>query len=141
MKSDCIHIRDLALRCIIGILPEERRERQDVIINITLECDTRPAACTDDIRDAVDYKKIKRAVLKMVEASEFHLIETLAERIAEICLAHPKVAAVRVSVDKPGALRFARSVAVEIERSNEIRDRNPRRSAAGRRRVRPRRIL
>ncbi len=116
MSADRIHIRDLAVRCIIGIYPEERREKQDVIINIVLECDCRPAAASDDIRDAVDYKRIKRAVLEMVEASEFQLIETLAERIAEICLQEPKVAAVRVTVDKPGALRFARSVGVEIER-------------------------
>lgn len=114
--GDRIHIRDLAVRCIIGVFPEERRERQDVVINITLECDCRPAARSDDLRDAVDYKKIKRAVLRLVEGSEFQLIETLAERIADICLANPKVEAVRVTVDKPGALRFARSVAVEIER-------------------------
>jgi dihydroneopterin aldolase/D-erythro-7,8-dihydroneopterin triphosphate epimerase len=113
---DRIHIRELAVRCIIGIFPEERREKQDVIIGLTLACDCRPAARSDDIRDAVDYKKIKRAVLNMVEASEFHLVETLAERIAEICLAERKVIAVRVTVDKPGALRFARGVAVEIKR-------------------------
>ncbi len=113
---DRIHIRDLATRCIIGINPDERREKQDVILNITLECDFRPAAASDDIGDAVDYKRIKKAVLQMVEASSFGLIETLAERIAEICLAQPKVLGVRVSVDKPGALRFARSVGVEIER-------------------------
>ena len=116
MTGDRIHIRELAVRCIIGIFPEERREKQDVIISVTLECDCRPAARSDDIRDAVDYKKIKRAILKMVEASEFQLIETLAERIAGICLADRKVVSARVSVDKPNALRFARSVGVEIER-------------------------
>lgn len=116
MTLDLIHIRELAVRCIIGIFPEERREKQDVIISVTLECDCRPAALSDDIRDAVDYKKIKRAILKMVEVSEFQLIETLAERIAEICLADRKVVCARVSVDKPNALRFARSVGVEIER-------------------------
>ncbi len=113
---DRIHIRELAVRCIIGIFPEERREKQDILINVTLECDCRPAARSDDIRDAVDYKKIKRAILKMAEASEFQLIETMAERIAGICLADHKVVSARVSVDKPNALRFARSVGVEIER-------------------------
>lgn len=119
--GDRIHIRDLAVRCIIGVFPEERREKQDVIINLTLECDCRPAARSDDLRDAVDYKKIKRSVLRMVENSQFQLIETLAERIAEICLAHSRVEAVRVTVDKPGALRFARSVAIEIERRRSDR--------------------
>ena len=116
MNMDLIHLRDLAVRCIIGIFPEERREKQDVIINITLECDCRPAARSDRIEDAVDYKRIKRSVLKMVELSEFQLVETMADRIAALCLAEPRVIAARVSVDKPNALRFARSVGVEIER-------------------------
>lgn len=128
--GDRIHIRDLAVRCIIGVFPEERRERQDVVINITLECDCRPAARSDDLRDAVDYKKIKRSVLRMVEVSEFQLIETLAERIADICLANPRVEAARVTVDKPGALRFARSVAIEIERRRS--EPGPRRRAKAR---------
>lgn len=113
---DRIYIRDLTTRCIIGINPDERREKQDVVINIALDCDCAPAAASDDIRDAVDYKKIKKAVLRLVEASSFGLIETLAERIAEIVLSDSRVQAARVAVDKPGALRFARGVGVEIER-------------------------
>lgn len=87
-----------------------------MIIDIALECDCRPAARSDRIEDAVNYKQIKRAVLKMVELSEFQLVETLADRIAALCLADPRVLAARVSVDKPNALRFARSVGVEVER-------------------------
>lgn len=116
---DRIHIRDLELRCIVGIFPEERCEKQDVRINLTLACDCAPAAASDRIEDAVDYKGIKKRVRTMVEASDFGLIETLADRIAAICLEHPRVAQATVCVDKPGALRFARSVAVEITRARD----------------------
>ena len=114
---DKIYIRDLALRCIIGFQPEERREKQDVVINIVLETEMRPAARSDNIADAVDYKRIKLQVRELVEQSAFNLIETLADRIAALCLQDPRVPRVTVSVDKPGALRFARSVAVEIVRA------------------------
>ena len=113
---DRIYIRDLALRCIIGIYPEERREKQDVIINITLETDFSKAAETDEIDHAVDYKHIKKRVISLVETSEYNLIETLAERIADTCLGSDGIQCAKVCVDKPGALRFARSVAVEITR-------------------------
>lgn len=113
---DRIYIRDLALRCIIGVYPEERREKQDVIINIVLECDHSAAAKSDDLADAVDYKGLKKEVIQLVEDSSFHLIESLADRIAQLCLHNPKVEKAIVTVDKPAALRFARSVAVEIAR-------------------------
>ncbi len=115
--TDRILIRDLALRCIIGVQPEERRARQDVVLNIAMEADCRRAARTDDLADAVDYKAIKRDIIEMVEASSYHLLETLAERVADICLRPRGVRRVTVTVDKPGALRFARSVAVEIRRT------------------------
>jgi dihydroneopterin aldolase/D-erythro-7,8-dihydroneopterin triphosphate epimerase len=116
MTADKIYIRDLALRCIIGVYPEERREKQDVIINIVLECDQSAAAKSDRIDNAVDYKGIKKEVIQLVENSEFNLIETLADRIAQACLRNPKVEQASVTVDKPAALRFARSVAVEVTR-------------------------
>ncbi len=118
-QADRIHIRDLMCRCIVGIYPDERREKQDVIIDITLWADYRAACRSDDIADTVDYKAIKKQVIRMVEDSSFQLIERLAEEIAGICLANPRVEKVAVSVDKPGALRFARSVAVEIVRARE----------------------
>lgn len=113
---DRIHIRDLLLRCIIGIYDEERREKQDVTINITLYADLRKAGTTDAIDDTVDYKAIKKRVIAMVERSDFFLVERLAERIAELCLESIRVRRVRVCVAKPGALRFARTVEVEIVR-------------------------
>lgn len=111
-----IHIRDLHARCIVGIYPEERKHKQDVIINITLEADLRAACRSDAIEDTVNYKSIKKAVYAMLEASQYLLIERLAEEVAALCLHDPKVREVTVTVDKPGALRFARSVAVELTR-------------------------
>lgn len=116
---DRIFIRDLALRCIIGIYPEERREKQDIVINIEMHADLRKAGRTDNLEDTVDYKSVKKAVLKLVEGSGFELIESLAERIADIALDHDKVQRVVVTIDKPGALRFAKSSAVEITRSRD----------------------
>lgn len=114
---DKIFIRDLALRCIIGIYPEERREKQDIVINLEMQCDLRKAGRSDDLHDTVDYKQIKKAVLELVEGSKFQLIEALAEHIADLALADEKVQGVVVTIDKPGALRFAKSSAVEIVRS------------------------
>ncbi len=114
---DKIYIRDLALRCIIGIYPEERDKKQDVLINITMDTDFTRAAETDDIEATVDYKDIKQQVVSFVEKSSLNLIETMAERIAEICLKEDRVQQVTVCVDKPSALRFSRSVAVEVTRS------------------------
>ncbi|MBN2308345.1 MAG: dihydroneopterin aldolase [Candidatus Hydrogenedentes bacterium] len=119
---DRIYIRDLACRCIVGINPDERRNKQDVIINIVLHADLRTPGKTDRIEDTVDYKSVKKDVIRMVETSSFYLLERLANAIAEICLVPPGVERVRVSVDKPGALRFARSVAVEITRERPADD-------------------
>ena len=113
---DKVFIRELALRCIIGIYPEERREKQDIVINVEMHADLRAAGKSDDLNDTVDYKAIKKAILKLVEGSAFQLIESLAERIAEIALGNDKVESVVVTIDKPGALRFARASAVEITR-------------------------
>jgi FolB domain-containing protein len=116
---DCIHIRDLFLRCIIGINPEERTKRQDVLINITLYTDLSHVCQSDRIEDTIDYKKVKKRVVEIVEQSSYFLIERLAGRIAELCLEPQPVQKVRVLVEKPGALRFARSVGVEIVRTRE----------------------
>ena len=113
---DKIYIRDLALRCIIGLYPEERTNKQNVIINVTMETDLRKAGQSDDLNDTVDYKAVKLSILDLVEKSEFKLIESLAERVAKICLKAAGVQSATVTIDKPGALRFCKSVAVEITR-------------------------
>lgn len=114
---DRIHIRDLHARCILGIFPEEREKAQEITVNITLYADLIRAGKTDDIGDTVDYKEIKQDILALVESSSFYLVERLAQAVADRCLQARGVEKVTVVVDKPGALRFARSVAVEITRS------------------------
>ena len=118
---DRIRIHDLALRCIVGVNPDERREEQDVILNITLHADLRKACRTDRLADTVDYKALKKKEIRLVETSSCFLVERLAERVAATCLATPRVRKVEVSVEKPGALRFARSVGVEIARERRGR--------------------
>jgi len=115
--KDQIQIKDLLLRTIVGINKEERRSRQDVLINITLYSDTWAAGASDEIEDAVNYRTITKRVIKRVEESSFYLVEKMAAEIAAICLQDPRVGAVDVRVEKPGALRFARSVGVEIHRT------------------------
>jgi len=120
--SDMIRIDDLHLRTIIGINGEERSNRQDVLISLALFVDTRTAGRTDDIGDApVNYRTLAKRVIAMVEESRFHLVERLAEEVASLCLSEPRVERVRVAVDKPGALRFARSVGITIERGRNER--------------------
>lgn len=117
MMSDQIQIKDLLLRTIIGINEDERRNRQDALINIVLHADTRAAGTSDEIEDAVNYRTITKRVIKRVEESQFYLVEKMAAEIAAICLEDPRVEAVDVRVEKPGALRFARSVGVEVHRT------------------------
>ncbi len=109
-----IHIRELLCRCIIGVFPEEREKPQDVLINVELDCDLTAAADSDRIEDTVDYKALNKAIISLVETSSFYLIESLAHRILGLCLENPKVKKATITVDKPGALRFAKSVAVEV---------------------------
>ncbi len=116
---DQIEISDLHLRAIIGVNPDERENRQDVLVNITLDVDTRPAAASDAIADAANYRTITKRVIDLVENSRFFLVETLAAAIARVCLDEQRAERARVSVEKPAALRFAASVGVTVER---IRD-------------------
>ena len=88
--------------------------KQNVLINIALECDLARAGRSDDIHDTVDYRALKNEVVRVVGASRYFLIERLAARVAACCLADRRVKGARVTVDKPGALTKARSVAVEI---------------------------
>ena len=115
--TDTIEIQDLLVRTIIGVSEEERRDKQDVLISVALHTDTALPGKTDDLADAVNYRTITKQILALADGSHFRLIERFAEEIASLCLAEERVAGVRVTVAKPGALRFARSVCVTIERS------------------------
>lgn len=114
---DRIIIRDLLARCIIGANERERHEKQNVLINLVIWTDLSRGGRSDRIADTLDYRLIRNAVMDLVESSQFFLIEALAERIAESCLAEPRVSRVQVTVEKPTALRFGKSVGVEIERT------------------------
>jgi len=116
MTTDRIHIRDLMISCIVGTKPDERVHKQNVTLNLTLESDLSDAARSDSIEDTVNYQVLKNEIVALVEKSEYFLIETLSTKVAELCLSRDGVDAVTVSVDKPGALTKARSVAVEIRR-------------------------
>jgi len=120
-RLDKIHIRDLRTRCVVGINPDERVGKQDVVVNITLYADLLKAGRSDDIADTVDYKAVEKTVLAVVEGSSFLLVERLAEAIADACLAQAGVMRARVLVEKPAALRFARTVGVEIVRQGHAR--------------------
>jgi FolB domain-containing protein len=111
-----IFIRDLHLRCIIGINDEERRKKQDVVIQIVMHVDVKKACRSDRIGDTVDYKAIKNRVVGLVEGSSFFLLEALADAISATCFDDPLVRRAVVTVDKPGALRFANSVGIEVDR-------------------------
>ena len=116
---DRIIITDLQSRCIVGVNEDERREKQDVIINLSIYADLQTAGRADRFEDAVDYRAIKKRILALVENSRYFLLEALAEAVAGVCLATPCVMKVEVRVDKPSALRFARSVGVEVIRERE----------------------
>ncbi|MGD8633097.1 MAG: dihydroneopterin aldolase [Anaerolineales bacterium] len=117
MAQDQILIKDLLLRGIIGINDWEREKRQDILINITLSGDLARAGQTDEIEDTINYRTITKKVIGLVEGGKPHTVEHLATQIAALCLEAPGVERAVVRVEKPGALRFARSVGVEIERT------------------------
>lgn len=117
--SDRILIRDLRLRTIIGLNDWEREKRQDVLINLTIHHDLRAAGASDDVADSLNYRTLAKEVIAYVEGSSHYLVEALAQQIARLAIVEHGAQRVVVRVEKPGALRFADSVGVEIERSRE----------------------
>ena len=114
---DKVIIKDLLLRGIIGINDRERVNKQDILINIVMVTDTRAAAASDDISDAINYRTITKRIITHVEDSADFLVEKLVADIARIIITEFDVERVQVRLEKPGALRFARSVGVEIDRA------------------------
>ncbi len=117
MASDTILIKDLLIQGVIGINDWEREIVQDILINITLDFDLTKSGKSDSIEDTLNYKTLTKMIIKYVEDSSHYLVETLATEIAKICVLNFNPSKVKVRVEKPGALRFAKSVGVEIERS------------------------
>ena len=114
--NDKIILDRLEVECIIGIFDWERTTKQKVEISLELECDLTKAARTDDIRNTVDYKTISKEIIALVEPSSFQLIETMADKIASICLGHDGVKRAQVTVSKPGAIRGSKNISVQITR-------------------------
>lgn len=117
---DKIMIKDLLIRGIIGISERERAQRQDILVNIVLYGDISAAGKSDDINDTINYRTVAKKTITYVERSARYTVEALASDIARFCLEEPGVSGVQVRVEKPGAVRFAQSVGVEIERFREV---------------------
>jgi dihydroneopterin aldolase len=115
-SMDIVFIRELRIDTVIGIYDWEREIRQPVVLDLEMGCDIRPAAASERIEDALDYKAVSKRLVSFVEESRFQLVETLAERCAEIVREEFGVAWVRLTLNKIGALSAARDVGVIIER-------------------------
>ena len=115
--SDRIFLRGLEVECIIGFIEWERRVKQTVVIDLEMPVDCRRASQTDEVADTLDYKKVAKRVIAFVETSDFKLVETLAQRLALLVLAEFGIEWVRLSINKPGAIRGSRDVGVNIERT------------------------
>jgi 7,8-dihydroneopterin aldolase/epimerase/oxygenase len=115
--GDRIFLRGLAVECIIGFIDWERRVKQTVVIDLELPVDCAKAALSDEVGDTVDYKSVAKRVIAFVEASEFKLVETLAHRMAMLILEEFALSWIRVSINKPGAIRGSRDVGVVVERT------------------------
>lgn len=117
MELDQIHIKDLRVPGILGINPEERINEQEILVNATLWADTRPAALSDEIDDAVNYRTITKALIAHIREGKPMLVERLVQELTDICFdMEPRIRRVRMTVEKPGALRYARSVGISITR-------------------------
>ncbi|HET6655530.1 MAG TPA: dihydroneopterin aldolase [Gammaproteobacteria bacterium] len=116
---DIVFIRDLRIDTVVGIYDWERKVRQTVSLDLEMATDIRKAAATDKIDDALDYKAVAKRLIAYVEGQSFELVETLAERVAEVVLKEFPVPWLRLSLSKPGAVRGSKSVGVIIERGDK----------------------
>ena len=115
---DRIHITDLTVMGIVGIKPDERTTPQEIRVNATLWVDTRPAAASDAIEDAANYRTITKALIAHIEAGKPMLVERLVQDLVDVVFqTEPRVDSVEMTVEKPTALRHARSVGITIHRS------------------------
>jgi len=114
---DKIFLNGLTVECIVGIWAWERQVKQTIVLDIEMATDIRKAAASDHIDDALDYKKVSKRLLSFVGESQFQLVETLTEKIAELLIKEFHVAWVKVRLNKQGALRGSRDVGILIERT------------------------
>lgn len=114
---DKVIIKDLRIHGIIGVNDSEREQPQDILINVEITADLSKAGESDDLEDSINYRTVSKKIIAHTETAKRWTVEALAADIAALCLEEPGAQAVRVRVEKPGALRFAYSAGVEIERS------------------------
>ena len=119
MNSDIVFLHDLKIETVIGIYDWERKIKQSVIIDLDMATDVRKAAASDQIDDAVNYKAVAKHLIEFVGESNFQLVETLSEKVAEIVIVEFGVKWVRVRVNKTGAVSYAGDVGIIIERGND----------------------
>jgi len=119
MATDIIYLNDLKIETIIGIFDWERRVKQTISIDVEMATDIRHAAATDAIEDTLDYKAVAKRLIDFVANSEFQLVETLAERSAELLREEFAISWVKLRINKTGAIRGARDVGVLIERGSQ----------------------
>ena len=120
ISRDIVYIRDLQVETIIGIFDWERKIKQTVSIDIEMATDIAKAAKSDHIDDAINYKAVGKRIIQFVEESEYQLIETMVETMAQIVLKEFNVNWLRLRVSKPGALRGAKDVGLVIERERVL---------------------
>jgi len=115
-----IRIKNLSVRTIIGFNPEERVNRQDVIINAEIEVEVLNAVNTDHQNGIYDYKAITKAIINLVQESKFNLLEKLTHEVLQLIMKDDRVIRAKVEIDKPQALRFSESVSVELEAHRKV---------------------
>ena len=116
---DAIFLNEMRVETIVGIWDWERKTKQIVSIDLEMGADIKKAALTDNIEDTLNYKGVSKRIRKFVEDSDFQLVETMAEKIAEIILVEFNVPWVKIRVNKPGAIRGSKDVGVFITRTQE----------------------
>jgi dihydroneopterin aldolase len=116
---DIVYIRELEIRTIIGIYDWEREQQQIVSLDLEMGSDIAKAAATDTIENALDYKAVAKRLINFIESSEFYLVETMAEQVAEIVLKEFNVPWVKLRLGKPGAVTGSKDVGVIIERGSK----------------------
>lgn len=116
---DIVFIRELKVDTVVGIYDWERRIRQNVVMDLDMAADIARAAKGDRIEDTLDYKAVAKRVAQYVSGAEFKLVETLAEKVAELVMQEFKVRWVKITLNKPGAVNGSKSVGVVIERGTK----------------------
>lgn len=117
---DIVYIRDLRIDAVIGIYDWEKQIHQQINVNLEMGWDNKKAAETDDIQYTLNYKEAAKLVKDLVQKSEFELVETLAEKIAELLLDKMNIPWIKVSLGKPMAVTDSKEVGVTIERSRDL---------------------